>query len=197
MAAQNNNRLGFYEMVLAGPLVLVHGLLAGLKMGSGETGGIFYSSEEKITGPKIADKVKEFIHFQPRECHVVVDSKIRALIKKRAKDMLAECDVELVSERRVRSASFKFSYQAFAPRYGREIQKVMHSLPDGLKLVDHVFDHTLDPDAKGMEGYTPAHDYEVNGSGKVIGRIDLVIEARKALDDHPLIQPASIELDLA
>jgi len=197
MAAQNNNRLGFYEVVLAGPLVLIHGLLAGLKLGSGETGRIFFSLEEKIVGPKISDKVKEFIHFHPRECHVVADSNLRALIKKRAKAMLAECDVELVSERRIRSAAFKFSYQAFAPRYGREIQAVLRSLPAGLKLVDHVFDHTLDPDAKGVEAYTPAHDYEVNGSGRVVGRIDRVIEARKIIDAHPLIEPERIELDLA
>lgn len=197
MAAQNNNRIGFYEMVLAGPPVLIHGLLAGMKMGAGEKGRIFFSLDERIAGPRITDKVREFIRVHPRECHVVVESGVRSLIKRKAKAIAAECDVEVVSEKRVRKAGFRFAYHAFAPRYAREIKAALRDLPRGLKLEDMKVEETRDPKAKGIESYTPAHDFESSGSGRVVGRVDRVIEARDMLDAHPLVQTERIELELA
>ena len=39
--------------------------------------------------------------------------------------------------------------------------------------------------------------YEVEGEGSISGRIDLLIEGRAKLSDHPLIRVAPIELVLA
>ncbi len=192
-----NNRQTFYEIVLAGPLDVIHGYLAGLVVGSGEKGPLYFSLDEKITGPRISNRVKEFIHIRPRECHLVAESSMRSLIKKRAKAMTESCGVELVSEQRIRTARFAFEYRAYARRYGREIQDLISGLPQTLKILDHEFEEKFDPDAKGAEGYAPAHDYEICGKGSVVGRIDRVIKARRLLDDHPLVVPDAIMLELA
>jgi hypothetical protein len=42
------------------------------------------------------------------------------------------------------------------------------------------------------------HDYEIEGKGAFSGRhVDLLIEARRALDEHPLVNADLIELQTA
>ena len=86
MAAQKNNRrVTFYEVVLSGPVDVIHGFLAGLRIGAGALEPVFFSLEEKVDGPGIGDRVKEFIHVRPRECHLIAAAPVRALIKKGAR----------------------------------------------------------------------------------------------------------------
>lgn len=187
----------FYELEIHGPEDVVHGYLSGLAAGAGHRDAVVvHGPDEDIDPPSFREKVKTMLHVMPHECHVIVDNVLRALVKKNAKRMYAETGLNLVEERKVRRARFEFRYQAFAPCYGREIEALLKGLPKGLRLANVEKDEIHDPGAKGTEGYTPAHHYEVKGSGEIAGRFDLVIEARHRLDTHPLVEVEGLELVL-
>ena len=186
----------YFELILAGPEDLAHGFLTGLTVGAGHDGLIVHGPDEDIPGPSFREKVKAALRVHPHEVHVVVDGTTRGLVKKHAKSMFAETGLQLLDEHKIRQAKFCFSYQAFAPRYGREIEGLLESLPKGLKLVNHDRKETIDPAGKGVEAYAALHDYELKGKGEINGRFDLVLQARRTLDTHPLVDVDELNLEL-
>ena len=134
----------FYELDFSGPEDLAHGYLTGLMIGAGHDGVVIHCPDEDIPGPSFRDKVKAVLHVHPNEVNVVVDGATRALVKKNAKKMFAETGLQLAEEHKIRRASFEFDYEAYAPRYGREIDALMKSFPKGLKIVNHERDENLE-----------------------------------------------------
>jgi hypothetical protein len=121
---------------------------------------------------------------------------VRSLLRRHEKRLVAE-GVRIASQKRIRSGRFEFAYHAYARRYGEEIRALLDTLPQGLKVTGGKGEERIDEEAAGVEAYTPAHDYEIKGKGSVSGRIDLLIRARRTLDEHPLVTVEPIELDLA
>ncbi len=198
MATQNTTTRPstYFELSLAGPEDLAHGFLTGLMVGAGHDGMIVHGPDEDIPGPTFREKIKAALRVHPHEVHVVVDGTTRALVKKHAKTMFAETGLQILEERKIRRAKFCFGYQAYAPRYGREIEGLLKSLPRGLKIVNYDRKETIDPSAKGVEAYASTHDYELKGKGEIIGRFDLVLQARRILDTHPLVDVDNLNLEL-
>lgn len=198
MADTNSTaRPSFHEVVFRGKPKVVRAFLSGLVMGAGGEATLFYSFTDGIFHEGKVEKFAEFMHIRATDCHVIIDGVTSSLVKKLAKRIKAETGLEVVSHRRITAASVKFSYQVFAPRYDQEMSRVVRELPKGLKLEDFQHEVKTDPAAKGVEAYSPAHDFEANCSGKVSGRVDLVVAFRKKLDEFPLIKSEDVLLKLA
>jgi hypothetical protein len=186
----------YHELAIQGPRDLVHGFLAGLAAGAGSAAVAVFAHEAGVAGPSLGDKLKGMIGTQPQACRVILDDELRGLLKGAAKRMTAETGLVVLSDSRIRRASFGYRFRAYAVRYGVEIQDLLASLPAGLKIADRRVAEKHDPRAKGVEAYTPAHDYEIEGAGTIVGRFDLVADARRLLSAYPLIDADEIELDL-
>ncbi|MDO9695694.1 MAG: hypothetical protein Q7W56_13325 [Candidatus Latescibacteria bacterium] len=186
----------YHELAIQGPRDLVHGFLAGLAAGAGSAAVAVFANEAGVAGPGLAAKLKGMIGAQHQACRVILDGELRGLLKGATKRMTAETGLVVLSDSRIRRASFGYRFQAYAVRYGVEIQDLLASLPAGLKIADRRVAEKHDPRARGVEAYAPAHDYEIEGGGTIVGRFDLVAEARRRLSAHPLIDADEIELDL-
>ena len=186
----------FYEVVLCGPHDLIRGLLVGLSIGAGHEPVIVYADEHGISDRSLRDKLSDMFKPGAHECQIIMDNVTRGLLKRRAAKVLDRTGVRIESDRRISRAEFKFEYLAYAPRYGAEITALLDHLPRGARLVSHKNEETVNPSAKGAEGYTPVHDYELKGGGEIRGRIDRVLESHRLLDRHPLIKVDDIELEL-
>lgn len=194
---KNSSKPTFYEVVFQGKPKVVRAFLSGLTMGTGHDATIFFSFTDGVFHEGKVEKLAEFIHVRATDCHVIVDGTTSALLKKMGKRIKRETGLEITSHRNIRSASLKFSFTAFAPKYNEEIVALVKNLPKGLKLDSFQHDVRLDPAAKGVEAYSPAHDYEASGEVTVTGRVDLVIELKRRFADYPLIKSEDILLNLA
>ncbi len=186
----------FHEVVLEGHPEVCRGLLTGLLIGADIPDGVFFSEEEGVVRQSFGEKLKEIVGLHAAVCHVIVAGPVRKLLERHKKRLAAE-GVRVASQKRIRSGRFEFRYHAYARRYGEEIRALLRTLPPGLKVEGGKGEETIDKSAVGVEAYTPAHDYEIKGEGAVSGRIDSLIRARRALDEHPLVSVEPIELDLA
>ncbi len=193
--SSGRTRTSYYEVVLCGPHDLIHGLLTGLAIGAGHEATIEYGHERGISDRSLREKLADVFRPGGHECQVILDNTTRGLLKRKARRLALETGVELCSERRISSAEFKFRYVTYAPRYADEIAGLLGGLPKGARLVSHEREEKINPAAKGAEGYTPVHDYEVKGGGEIRGRVDLILDAHEALDRHPLIEVSEIELE--
>jgi hypothetical protein len=170
--------------------------LLGLLLGSGSRGRILFSDESAIHIP-LGERLLRLAHLRAGACHLVTDAEGHRLIRQHAKG-LSEAGLRVVEERKVVEGRFRYRFHAYARRYGQEIQELLDSVPAELRHEPGERRETVDPQATPTEGYAPVHDYEIEGDGTVHGaRIDLLVEARRRLDDHPLIKAEPIELEPA
>ncbi len=187
----------FYEVVFQGKPKVVKAFIKGLMMGAERDATVYYSFDEGVHHEGKAEKFKEMFGIRAIDCHMVTSAEASAYLKKMARKIATDTGLEISSNRSIRNASLKFEYHAYAPRYSAEIVKVLKALPKGLKLqgYDHV--EKRDPSAKGVEAYSATHDFEADGAGTVVGRIDLLIELKRTFAQYPLIQAEDIILNLA
>jgi hypothetical protein len=186
----------FYKMIIDGPHDLVHGFLSGLIIGAGNQGVIWYCLEDNITGPSVTDKLLNKVRVHGDDCHLIVDGATRALLKRNAKRMFAETGLQIEADNKIKSAKFSYTFHAFAKQYSDEILLTLKSMPRGTKKSNTVIKEKINPEAKGIEAYAPAHHFEVSGAGDLSGKIDQLLEARDDLDKHPLVKTTWIELEL-
>ncbi|MGQ0722607.1 MAG: hypothetical protein ACT4PE_13710 [Candidatus Eiseniibacteriota bacterium] len=186
----------FRELLVEGGAERCEGLLLGLILGSGSGARILFCEESGIATP-LGERLLQFARLRAGGTHLVTDSEGHRLIHQHAKG-LADAGLRIVEERKVVEGRFRYRFRAYARRYGQEIQELLESLPRELRHEPGKRHETVDPRATATEGYAPVHDYEIEGDGVVRGaRIDLLVEARRALDDHPLVKAEPIELESA
>lgn len=187
----------FNEVVFRGKPKVVRAFLSGLLLGAGRRAVIYYSFLDGVQHEGKAEKLAEIVGVRTSDCHVIVDAGTAAWLTGLAGGIAAETGLEITANRGISSATMEFRYHAYAQRYEDEIMAVLNGLPDGLKLAGLRRDVRTDPDAKGVEAYAPAHEFEAKGSGSVHGAVDQLIELKRRLAAFPLLKVADIELKLA
>jgi hypothetical protein len=197
MAKKTTTAPRFYEVVFQGKPKVVKAFIKGLMMGAERDATVFYSFDEGVHHEGKAEMLKEMLGIRATDCHVVVGSKSSAYLKKMARVIAADTGLEMSSNRSIRNASMTFEYHAYAPRYSAEIVKVLKALPKGLKMQGYNHVEKRDPSAKGLEAYSATHDFEADGTGTIIGRVDLLIDLKRKFAKYPLIQAKDIILNLA
>lgn len=196
MTANNSASVpDFFEVVLEGMPEAGRGFLCGLLLGAGHAGYLEFPPEQPPAGRSLGDRLRGMVGLSPHECRAIVDQTTRDRLVAVSARLESEAGLRLAGEGRVRAARFPFRYQAFARRYGEEIQALLKELPAGLTVEGGEPVETVDPEAKGLEAYSPAHDYEIRGEGSIGGRVDLVIEARRRLVAHPLVHAGPLEIE--
>jgi hypothetical protein len=191
-AAQKRPRSTFWEILVHGQPDKCEGLLAGLRLGATSDVQLFLANRAGIR-TSLGERLMDLVHAHAGVCHVIADSEGRKLLRSVAKQ-LPSMDMSIAEERKIASASFSYEFHAYAKRYGDEIRKLLAGLPKGVRHDADKPKETRDAGAKGVEAYSPAHDYEISGKGTISGRVDLVLEARALLDDHPLVNAGTVEL---
>lgn len=195
--SKKNDTTVFYEVVFQGKPKVVRAFLSGLVLGSCDNAAVYYSFLDGVHHEGKAEKLAEMVGIRGVDCHVIVDENVSDVLKKLGKRIASETGLAIVSHRKIRGASLSFRYQAFGRKYDEEILAVLRNLPAGLNAKGFKHDVKVDPKARGVEAYSPAHDYESSGSGVVTGPVDLVIELRKEFAKYPLIKADDVVLKLS
>lgn len=184
----------FHLVVLAGPDEAGRALLRGIYLGAGHAGFLDFTCGDAVEH-SLGERLRELVGRRGL-VRAVVDEQGLELLRRAEPRLEPETGLRLVETRRVAGARFRFRYRAFAPRYTDEIRSLLAVLPAGLRRTGGEPAETLDPRAKGIEAYSPAHAYEAEGEGEIAGRFDAVLAARTQLSAHPLVEVDDLTLDL-
>jgi hypothetical protein len=189
--------LTFSEVVLTGAAGPVRAYLTQLCADHGKCLTCWFHEETAIDdGEGALAKAAEKLHLRAPDVNLVASDDLVALLREHADDAASQGAGKMVSVTPVRAASFAVKYRAYSAEHDQKIQDLLHDLPPSLRLEDEQHEVQVDPGAKGVEAYSPAHDYEAHGSGTITGRVDLVIAKRKQLCEQELIQAGKIVLEL-
>jgi hypothetical protein len=190
------NRI-FTETVFEGHYNTVRGYIEGLQDGMGTAYSFFFSSESGIAAETLSELIKEWISLGHRLHHVVLEeeflTKIKEVLAKKEKHALLNSS-SIKSSKIIKEATFTFKFEAYARKYADEIRELLANLPAGISLEQYTPEEKINHDAEGVELYAPAHDYIFTGKGTIIGPVEQVVNFRKILDDHPLIEAEKVVL---
>ena len=181
----------YYELVIKGDDDAVRGFLAGLEAAAQLTGEIYLGRDHPIN----THHLRDILTLRGDNCHLVTNAHNHKILK----EAIAKTDdvkFELVSDRKIERASFDFEFETFNKTVAEEIRAAFEPPPAGVKLTGYRPVEERHPDAKGIEMYTPAHEYSFRGKGTAEGDIEKLLKFRQRLDDHDFIDVKDIHLEV-
>jgi hypothetical protein len=189
----------FYEVVVEGHYDFINGMLEGFLLGKGKNWVFYFSRKAGIKAETLSEKIAEWITFRTKIHHLVIEDKFYDDFTKamQAKSNHTHIHKKFIkSAKKIKKASFEFSFKTYGKKYGDEIKALLKKIPTGVKLQNYKPKETVLESGKGIEQYAPEHEYAFEGSGKLVGELDGLLTLRKKLEENPLIELKEIVLNL-
>lgn len=174
----------WYELLIEGSEDALESLL------QDHPGNAIRGSELRLASESFTDRVLELLHG--RTHHVVFASADHA--RELARAIRERKDLRLESIRVVVEGRFGFKAEAYNPEIGAKIHDALNSdLPDGIMCVD-LEKEERHPDAKGVELFTPVHDYVYKSRGTIVGTPPGILEMNRRLCRLDFVHEEPLEL---
>jgi hypothetical protein len=189
----------FVEAVFEGEYRTIRGFIEGFVAARGKDSSFFICSDCGVEAETLSEHIKEWISLGSRLHHVLIESGLFAEIKaalEAAGETALLGSSSIRSSKQVKGAHFRFHFEAYGRKYADEIKAIIEALPEGVSLTDYRPEETIDEECRGVELYTPCHDYVFQGEGTISGPVELAIPLRAAFDAHPLIEAEKVLLDI-
>jgi len=185
-----------YELVIEGHEGFVKGLLRGIAAGAKSSSRVMFNNEHNINRATIGERIKEFFDSSSTQIHVILDESIVNLIEEVLSEEGEKLKVSIVSKLKLIAASFNFEYIAYAENHGKMLKSMFEDLSESISMsAEYDPKESINPEAKGAEGYAPEHDYEIHAKGTVSGNLNEIMKLHEQCDDEPLVKAEKIELE--
>lgn len=184
----------FVELEIEGSHDRAVGFVEGFRLARPELGPAWLSGEESLAADGLVESLLELAR---RHTRVVASQQ---LVDALAEAMSASPTLALAPGERhtVDYAELAFDFRCFDREDGSSVRGVVEKhLPDGVRLEDYSVEEEVAADAKGVELYSPVHEYVVSGSGRYVGPVNGVIELAHRLDSQDFIHPGKVRLHRA
>jgi hypothetical protein len=135
------------------------------------------------------------MHLQRRDSHLLVPQGLYGDVK-HAIEQAGPAGLRIQSDRPIASASLEFSYTAYTRRHAKELDDWVQRLADRLRVSDDYQPATVvDPSLEGIEGYAPAHDFEVSANGTLTGDLLAILAEHDAAKRLSLLTVSPVRLN--
>jgi hypothetical protein len=188
----------FVEVVFEGHHDAVKGYIEGFLAGMEKNYQFYFASDWNIEAETLTEHIRDWISLGDKIHHVIMEDELFAKIDK-ALSTAGESGLlkfsSIKSRKPVRQASFDFEFEAFGRKYAEDIKEMLNKLPEGVSLLDYAPQEKIDTEAKGVELYSPAHEYIFQGKGSIKGPVDQIISLRTILNNYPLVEADKATLE--
>jgi len=178
----------YYEIIIKGNDDAVRSYLRGFLAGRDVTTGFYFTSDYPFHLPHL----RELIKFHGEVVHLICKGSLRTTVVAALKK--ASEGFEVKDTKKLTAVWFAFDYETANRDAAAEIRRALANLAGGVELVDHDSKETVDPGAKGVEVYTPTHEYELKGKGQIRGEVPGVLDMHKRLSDIETFRVDRIEI---
>jgi hypothetical protein len=180
---------GYYEIIVRGDVRDLVPYVAGYAEGSGAS-HIYFAHESGFHLKALRDRIKHHGEVQ----HIICPQDQRPRIKAALESAAARYEFEILEESKIERAYFHFGFDTPSRDVAAAIKKIIAKLPSGVTTMDYTPEEIIDPDAKGTEVYSPAHEFVFRGKGVIEGDVAGVIETRTLLADIEFVRCDEIDL---
>jgi hypothetical protein len=181
----------YVELELHGPADQAVGFIEGFRAAVDAPGPAWYSERENIDLESLYEALREKLS---RGCHVILPRPTAEAIAA-ALEESEIVEVKVASMSDIDYAEMRFDYRCYSRSDGEAVRKVVtEDLPGGVRLEGFSAHEERDDSARGVELYSPAHDYTCWGDGRYVGPVDGIFALDRRLGDQDFIHPGKIRL---
>lgn len=178
----------YHEIIIKGDDNVVDGYLKGFLAGRGVKAGCYFSKD----WPFRLGHVREIIKYRGPVVHVICSGSLRATITSAINN--SDLEIEVEKTRKIGSLAFGFNFTTANRGVATKIKRTLSRLPDGVKLEGYEPVESVDPDAKGVEAYSPVHEYEFKGEASARGDVDGVLKLYRKLTENRAFRVEEIDI---
>lgn len=178
---------GWYELLIDGTGDRVDALLSEIPVGR-----LFRGEDLELHAGSFPERILELLGAKTHHLVFIPQDLVHELIHR----IEADQHLRLERVREVRGASFAFDAEAYSLPMAEKIKKALHDdLPAGVSLENCQESEERDPDAKGVELYTPAHAYTYRATGRFIGAPPGIFELHQRMQDLDFVKEQELEIE--
>ena len=179
----------YHEIVFGGDQTLLKGFIRGFELGRSLKGGFWLGADHPVDTGRLKRRP-----LRGKYVHAVCTSAVRKSIMD-ALSKAPDCGFEILSDKRIVRASFDFKFDTFSREIAALIKDILMTLPAGLQVLAYKPKETVDKKARGVELYSPAHDYRFEGKGRIEGDFERILAVRARLKAIEVARTGKIHLD--
>jgi hypothetical protein len=188
--------MNYVEAVVRADGRFVKGFLKGYLAGSGKAYRFFISEETGIKAESLSDKLKELVGLAENHQHIVIEEQFWTVIcSERAAAEALGLAGELFQSRRIKRGEFSLKIRDCSKADAGAIKEILQQKPEAVQVSGWQEQEKVHQDGKGIELYTPVHDYVYEASGSFAGEIEALVELRQSLTSHSPVVAGLIELE--
>lgn len=185
----------YYDIVIEGSEDLVRGFVDGLITCQGMDEDAIIMPEDHVGKWATLDYVKKILLIKESTVHLIVNKPLFTALTEAVSSGKKKAQIKILSARQIKAASFDFSLKAFSRQVADNIRQKVSELPEGIEVNFSKWHEEVRPEDKGIEAYTPAHDYELHASGCVKGLPAPVFNLYERLETSEMIELEPIQME--
>ncbi len=183
----------FVEIVLTANQEYVKGFLQGYIAGVGIERQFFFNHDAGIEAESLTEKIQEWTSFSDKFQYLILEKELYEALQ--ASAAFFDDATRTVSVKNVKSCHFEVTIKAHSRDDSQAIRELVQLRPSTLEMIDWQESEEIDEKAKGVELYTPAHDYTYKASGSFKGDLETVVDFRKKLTGFSAVTAQEIKLE--
>lgn len=183
----------YCEMTVRGPQELIKGFVIGYVEGLGGQEKPILGEECRVEQDNPLGLIMHFFtdhHTVP----IIVESGFCKYLSDALKKHENELQATIVSIREIAGARFDFQYRTFSRDVGKYLLELFSDPPEGVQVDDYAPREKIIPEGKGIEAYTPLHDYEVKAKGTVTGGVKEVYDLYCRAARYDVVETGKLKL---
>ncbi len=185
----------YCEVVIEGHLDLAKGFVMGFLAGRGIEGSAFFDETCHIAGDYETGPILRLIHARDNVSTLIAGSGLCDLLIAALNRHPQAIALKIRKARRVLSAAFACTFRTYSREAGEKIKEILNCVPEGVDGESAFEMHEkLDPEGKGHEMFTPLHDYELAGKGRISGSVRGVLDLYERLKRFEVVEVGELEL---
>lgn len=186
----------YYEVTVEGSHDLLKGFVIGFLEGREISGETFFGDDYELDEENPLELLFRMMGHREESTTVIVEAGLRSLLREALQRRRDSLPLKVVSVREVAGASFGFSVKTFSRDVGESLRGILSVPPEGVD-VDPPFvpEEKIDPAGKGVEAYTPLHEYEMKWKGRVSGAIREVFALYHKVRRFEVVKLGDLHLD--
>jgi len=188
----------WFKITIVGDEALVKGLITGFLRGRGidPEKGIVFCEDFKFLEENFLQTLKEWIHLSKEMTHILADSGLLDSVKDALRLGGPSLGCRLLTLQEIKNASFPFRYEIFSKEHGEKAKALFNTIPASIRIQYEEKDEIIDKNARGVEVYSPSHEYTLKAKGTASGSIADILALHREMDGNELIQADDMALAL-
>lgn len=178
----------WYEVIIEGREEAIREILPGV---ASEGDAPLWGEELDLHAATLPERLLELLGARTHHLLFVPASQIGALTR----TLQAKPEIRLERVREILGGGFSFQAEVYSQDTAALIREALHALPPEVRLEDFADDEKVDPDAHGVELYTPVHEYTYRARGRFTGLPPGLFEVHRKLKALDFVHQDKLELE--